>query len=329
MKAYPNKLQAVFNAIEDFLVVLDDQGRIVEVNPTVTKRLGYTRDELVGESVLLLHPPDRQAEVAAILTDVISGKRDDCRLPLLTKDQKSIPVETKFSRTKWGKQAALIGISRDITEYKRVEEVLSVYREHLEEVVQERTKALEAEIIERKRVEEQLAFQLDLLGNITDAVLATDENFIIQFWNSAAERMYGWKAEEVLGRHTVEVLDPEYLNHTRDEVIRIVHETGVVHWDTLQSRKDGTRIPVEGKTVVLRDAEGHIFGYATANRDITERKQAEDELRQSEEKYRQLFEVESDALFMLNGETAAIIEANLAAVELYQYRRDELNSVDP
>lgn len=110
------KLQTTFDSIDDFLFVLDYDGRILEVNRTVVKRLGYARETLVGESILMLHPEDRHGETAAMVTDIAAGKRDDCPVPLLTKDHTLIPVETNYSRTKWGRQDVLIGISRDITE---------------------------------------------------------------------------------------------------------------------------------------------------------------------------------------------------------------------
>ena len=98
MNAPPDKLQVVFDAIDDFLFVLDQEGCILEVNPTVTTRLGYTRADLLGESILSVHPPDRRDEAAALLADIAAGHRDDCPLPLLTKDR---TIRDNYTEAVW------------------------------------------------------------------------------------------------------------------------------------------------------------------------------------------------------------------------------------
>ncbi len=93
--------------------------------------------------------------------------------------------------------------------------------------------------------------------------------------------MYGWKAEEVLGRNGVELLRTEWPQEDADVMRRTIAETGRWRGEATQLCKDGTRIPVEVSSIVLRDENDQITGYVSVNRDITERKLAEEALRKA------------------------------------------------
>ena len=114
-------LQALFDTVQDFIWVVDKNGCILRVNHVVRERLGYGPDELLGRSVLAVHPAGRQAEAEAMFADLLTGKTDVCPLPLLTKDGREIPVETKVTRGRWFDQEALFGVSRDLTLRRTIE----------------------------------------------------------------------------------------------------------------------------------------------------------------------------------------------------------------
>jgi PAS domain S-box-containing protein len=153
------------------------------------------------------------------------------------------------------------------------------------------------DITERKRAEAELAYQAQLLASVNDAIISSDEQFIVRSWNPAAERMYGWKAEEVLGRPGRQVLRSEFLGIERVEAIRTLAETGRFRGELIQYRKDGTPVHIDAVTIALRDNHGQITGYVSVNRDITERKQAEAALRESERRYRLLAENATDIIW--------------------------------
>jgi PAS domain S-box-containing protein len=117
-------LQAIFDSLQDFLFVLDDRGCIVAVNPPVNERLGYGSGELLGLDAALLHPPERREEAANVVASIIAGDSDRCHLPLMAKDGALVPVETRFTRGRWGDRRVFFGISRDISERQRAQEVL-------------------------------------------------------------------------------------------------------------------------------------------------------------------------------------------------------------
>ncbi len=110
----------LFGAIQDFLFILDERGCIVDVNQVVEERLGYTAHELLGQSVLEVHPPERHQEAAEIVAELLAGTRAFCPIPLITRDGQMIPVETSVSRSTWRGEPCLIGVSRDITSRERV-----------------------------------------------------------------------------------------------------------------------------------------------------------------------------------------------------------------
>jgi len=134
------------------------------------------------------------------------------------------------------------------------------------------------DITERKRAEEQIAYQAQLLAIVNDAVVASDAQYRLTAWNAAAESMYGWKAEEVLGRFGLDITRTEFPGVDKAEMLRAIAERGSWRGEATQARKDGTRIPVEVSSMVLRDESGQITGYVSVNRDITERKRAEEEI---------------------------------------------------
>jgi len=134
----------------------------------------------------------------------------------------------------------------------------------------------------RKRAEERMAYLVKVLASVHDVILATDDQFILTAWNHKAEETYGWKADEVIGRKVTDVIRSEFTDEQRSEAANALAEAGHFYIEVGQYTRDGRRLWMQGHTVALRDETGRITGYVLANRDITERKQAEEELRRSE-----------------------------------------------
>ncbi len=111
-----------FNTIDQLLFVLDGQGTIILTNETVRRRLGYTEAELAGQSVLMVHPPERREEAARIVQAILSGQADHCPVPLMTKDGRRIPVETRAIKGRWSGQEVIFGVTKDLSILKASEE---------------------------------------------------------------------------------------------------------------------------------------------------------------------------------------------------------------
>ncbi len=114
-----------FNSINDLLFVLDQEGRIIHTNQQVHDRLGYGREALLGQPVLLVHPEERRNEAAEIVADMLAGQTDHCPVPLLAQDGRLIPVETRVVTGHWNGKPALFGVSRDLSIIAASEEKFS------------------------------------------------------------------------------------------------------------------------------------------------------------------------------------------------------------
>jgi PAS domain S-box-containing protein len=145
-------------------------------------------------------------------------------------------------------------------------------------------------ITKRKQVEMTLRYQAALLNNVNDAVIASDQNYHLTAWNLAAENLYGWKAEEVLGKVGLEILQTEFPEADKLKMLQAITETGHWHGEATQINKDGAHFPVEVDSIVMHDEKDQVTGYLSLNRNITERKRVEQALRDSERLYRAIGE---------------------------------------
>jgi PAS domain S-box-containing protein len=145
-------------------------------------------------------------------------------------------------------------------------------------------------IVGKRRAGRQLCYDSWLLQNISDAIIAVDENLRIISWNSAAENLYGWKAEEVIGKSFMKVFLEQNSSETHvQEDIQTLKEKGFLH-KVVHLGKTGKHINVEINVILLRGENGGIKGYVSVNRDVTERHRMVEALKQSESTYRTLAE---------------------------------------
>ena len=185
------------------------------------------------------------------------------------------------------------------------------------EIIESRSMAVD--ITERKLAVEQLTYQAHLLDNVSDAVISADENFVKTTWNRAAEEMYGWTAEEIIGRPSEQLLQPEFVDLEPGEVIRRLLEDGRFEGEVIHPRKDGTRIITEARAIALRDKDGDLTGFVSIDRDITERKRAEVENRRLA-----LAVANASDGVIVTGMDGRISFVNRAAVKMYGYAPGEM-----
>ncbi len=269
-RALARHVEAFNRYASDILLVLDEDGRIVEANDRALESYGYAREELVGMEFRELRDPSaapglvdaevlfRSAGVEGMAFEAAHRRRDGA----------TFPVEVSGRLVVIGGHRYYQGIVRDVTE--------------------------------RKRAEEATAYQAMLLASMNEAVMGLDEKFTLRAWNRAAERIYGWKAEEVIGQPILRVLQTQYHRGYDSAMLARLQEDGRIRLEMRQVRKDGTPIDVEGVSVALRDAEGRITGYVAVNRDVTDRRRAEEALRRSEERLKLALEATNDGLWDWN-----------------------------
>ena len=196
--------------------------------------------------------------------------------------------------------------------------------ERLAAKLAESNEDLEREITERTLAVEALTYQARLLANVNDAVISSNERFVTTAWNRAAEEMYGWKAEEIIGRPTAEVLKPEFVDVEPDEVFRRLLEEGSFEGEVIHPRKDGTRIHTEVRAIALRDKDGRLTGFVSIDRDITERKRAEKALREANESLRR-----SGHQNAVLAEIGRIISSSFHMDEVYQRFGEQVRELIP
>lgn len=178
------------------------------------------------------------------------------------------PVEAVQIATFLTVSAFMIGIG-DRT--RRTVTKLEAARASLEARVKERTAELE-------RQAAQLTGRSQLLDMANDAVFATQDGRIA-YWNRGAERLYGWSPEEAIGKEPGDLLHTE-LPIRREQIIEQVRAEGYWEGDVNQIRRDGARMVVASRWSAWRDDDGHNVGYLEINTDITQRKRAEESLRE-------------------------------------------------
>lgn len=186
---------------------------------------------------------------------------------------------------------------------------------------------LSTDITGRKAVEEQNRFLANLVDSVSDAIIAVDLGQYIQSWNTGAEVLYGWKEEEVLGRQAREILQTEFLNTTRDEVMRQIMENGIWSGEVVQTHRNGGQIPAWASVALYSNAEGKTAGIVSVNRDITERKQAEKQLEKQNQRLKVLREIDT-AILAAESMEVVFSRALSHILELVECRRASLTLID-
>ena len=166
-----------------------------------------------------------------------------------------------------------IGAVADVTDRKEGE----LEREHV--LAQEQEARAEAERLNRAKGEflEQRSRLAAIVDNADDAIVSKTLTGIIRSWNRAAERLFGWTAEEAVGRHITMIIPEERRSEEDDILARIRRGEMVDHFETIRMRKDGRRLHVSLTISPVKDAEGRIIGASKIARDITERRRMEEE----------------------------------------------------
>lgn len=249
-----NRYRQLIEQSPDPIVIGDLKGNITLVNPALLKLIGCERaEEIIGQSGLEFVVPEDREKAGNNLRQVLeTGSLHGLEYTALKKDGTLFLTELSLAliRNLAGEPAAVIGILRDLTE--------------------------------RKRAEAALRYQAALVDNVSDAIIATDSLLNITVWNNAAEKIYVWSAAEVLGKPIYEVIPAEFPGTTEEAVTQQLLELGYWHGEMVQRRKDGTPIYTLASTSRLKNDAGELIGAVTINHDLTERKRAEESLRESE-----------------------------------------------
>lgn len=179
------------------------------------------------------------------------------------------------------------------------------------------------ELAERKRAEAMRDQLARIVEASEDAILSKTLEGIITSWNRGAERLYGYTAEEVVGRSISLIIPPDRPKELADIVTRIQRSEHVQHFETVRLRKDGTRLDVSVTVSPIRNDDGTIIGASTIARDITERKTAERRLSESEAHLRAVHDALAEGIAFIDMD-GTILSKNHAADKVLGRAVEEL-----
>ena len=163
-----------------------------------------------------------------------------------------------------------------------------------------------------------------ITDNIQDLLLLLDENMVIRFASASYKSVIGFAASEVIGKRAYDFVHPDDLQKLIEITKKAFKENSIGRFEARVRRADGSYVFLEGIGKPLVDENGNVTGAILTSRDITERKKMEQTLRDSEEKYRRLFNEAIDAIFVADAETGILVDCNQAASKLIGKTKSEL-----
>jgi PAS domain S-box-containing protein len=240
LESSPLRLAAVIESSDDAIITHGLDGAIESWNRAAERTFGYTVAEALGKSIELIIPPDRRNEERAVIERLQHGENVAHFETLsLTKDRSLIPVSLTISPVR-----------------SQIDEIVSISR-----IVRDisRQKALEREALRLAAIVE----------SSEDAIVSKDLNGIVQTWNKAAERMFGYTAEEVVGRHISLIIPSERLAEEDHVLSSIRSGRAIEHFETVRRHKDGSPVEISLSVSPIRTAGGVIIGASKIARDIS------------------------------------------------------------
>jgi PAS domain S-box-containing protein len=173
------------------------------------------------------------------------------------------------------------------------------------------------DISERKQDERATGLLAAIVDSSDDAIVSKNLDGIITSWNKAAERIFGYPAEEAVGRHVTLIIPDDRREEETDILSRLKRGERVDHFHTIRVRKDGSTLDVSLTISPVRDSSGRIIGASKVARDITAQRRAEVALRESEERFRAIVQATPECVKVVgpDGTLLAMNSAGCSMVE--------------
>jgi PAS domain S-box-containing protein len=162
-----------------------------------------------------------------------------------------------------------------------------------------------------------------LIDSADDAIISKTLDGIITSWNKGAERIFGYRAEEVIGKPVLILIPPDHYNEEPEILGRIRAGERVEHYETIRVRKDGSTVDISLTVSPIRKPDGRIIGASKIARDISALKQAEARLRESEARFAKAFDASPLVLTISSLETGRLLEVNETFVNATGFSREE------
>jgi PAS domain S-box-containing protein len=258
-------------------IAIHDKGKIVDANQTYAEMFGYQPSEIIGMHALDFAAPESRD---LVWQAILSGREEPLEAIGLRKDGSTFVGEILGKAIPYQGRMVTMAAIRDITERKRAEEALR---------------------------ESEKRYRL-IAENATDVIWTMDTNLRMTYVSPSIARLRGYTVEEAMGQTVKEMLTPASLQVVKkaiakERLIEQMEAKDPARSPTLeleQNRKDGSTVWTEIKVAFLRGEHGQVVGILGIGRDISERKQAEEALRESEKHYRLLAENATDVIWTMD-----------------------------
>ncbi|MFA5181185.1 MAG: PAS domain S-box protein [Syntrophales bacterium] len=273
------RMRSVIDNIVEGVVAIDENGIVGLFNPAAERIFGYEAAEIIGQKVNLLMPePYRTRQEEYLQHYLLTAEQQTVgtvrEVSGQRKDGDIIPIHLSVGEIILPQGRRFVGVIRDISEIKKAERVIQ----------ESESRLLDLSVLQQA-----------VLDGANYSIISTTPDGIIKTFNAAAERWLGYRAKELIGRHTPAII------HDEEEVVRRAEELSVElgteitpgfevlvaktrlgipderEWTYI--RKDGSRFPVSLSVTALRNGEGEVTGFLGIGSDITARRQTEEELR--------------------------------------------------
>jgi PAS domain S-box-containing protein len=173
------------------------------------------------------------------------------------------------------------------------------------------------DITEKYLAQEAYEYLAAIVRSTDDAIVAKNLNSVVTSWNEAAERIFGYSAEEVIGKSICILFTPETIHEEAVILEQIKRGEPVAPYETVRRHKDGRNVPILVTVSPIRNDAGQIIGAAKIARDVTERKR-------SAERFRAIFNSVGEGIFITDVATGKYLDVNDAGAAMFGYRPDEL-----
>jgi len=264
----------ILEVIPDAVAAVNQHGVIIQVNSQAEALFAYTRHELIGQKIEILVPERQRPQHHQHRADFHQRskiRRMGSGLDLCgrRRDGSEFPVEISLSPIGCGDAMMVLSVIRDISDRKRIEEELRRANEELD-----RRKSREL-----RDSQNRMALIMD---SSQDAIIGKNLDGIITHWNKGAQDMYGYTAQEMIGRSVTTLCPKDHADEVPFILEKIRNGTRVEYFESVRVRKDGGRLNVSISVSPIHDADGRVVGASAIARNITAQRKIEDQLRQSQ-----------------------------------------------
>jgi len=287
-------LVAAVEHASDGVVITDAAGTIVYVNPAFTALTGYTSEESVGQNPRILK----------------SGKNSDAFYKELWKTIRSGYV--------W--HGELINKRKDGTTY--CEEMRLAPINDANGLITGYI-AIKHDVTTRRQQQSAQAFLASIVEGSEDAIISATPKGVILTWNRGAEMLLGFTAQQAIGQHVSIYVPPDRIATVGKQIMRVFEGEPLKNFEDIFQRSDGQRIHVTVTGFPVKDSEGNVVAATALIRDITERLQSERELRESEDRFRGVFESAPVGMYLSNLD-GVFLKVNATFCRMMAYTEEEL-----